>query len=130
MSRNGPTVLQSLNHGLRFLLELAALACYLAWGWQSVEPPVLRGLAALSLPLAVATAWGLFNVPGDPGRSGRAPVPVPGWLRLGLELGVFAGAALCLHGLGVPDKLRFFLFLVFLHYAVSFPRLRWLLRQR
>ncbi len=122
--------MRALNHALRFLLELAALASYLAWGWHLVEPALLRGLAALSLPLAVALAWGLFNVPGDPSRSGRAPVPVSGAMRLALELLVFAGAALCLQGLDMPDRSRLFLFLVLLHYALSGGRLRWLLRRR
>jgi hypothetical protein len=48
------------------------------------------------IPLLAATAWGVFNVKGDPSRSGKAPVPVPGIVRLLLELAFFGSATLAL----------------------------------
>ncbi len=71
----------SLNLALRFLLELAALGAMGYWGWTQHEGPV-RWRWAIGLPLVAAVLWGTFAVPNDPSRSGQAPVPIPGILRL------------------------------------------------
>ncbi|MBN2245139.1 MAG: DUF2568 domain-containing protein, partial [Candidatus Aminicenantes bacterium] len=34
--------------------------------------------------------WGTFRVPGDSSSSGKAPIPIPGFLRLFLELVIFS----------------------------------------
>ena len=62
------------------------------WAFQTAPPGAAAWLAGLGLPAIAAAAWVTFAVPGDPSRSGRAPVPVPGWVRLLLELAVFLGA--------------------------------------
>ncbi len=41
----------------------------------------------------MAICWGIFNVPDDPARSGQAPVLVPGWFRLLLEIALFGFSA-------------------------------------
>ena len=66
---------QPLNLALRFLLELVAWGAVGLWGW-SVTDGALRYLLAMGLPLLVMALWGIFAVPGDRSRSGRAPVPV------------------------------------------------------
>lgn len=113
------------NLTLRFLLELAALAGlgflgYLAsFGWP-------RFLLAAALPLGAAAVWGTFAVPDDPSRSGNAPVPVAGWLRLLIELAIFG---LGIAGLATASKTVALgvLVLVILHYALSVDRIRWLI---
>ena len=75
------------NAALRFGLELACLTGIGIAGWL-VSP-----LVAVAGVVVAAAAWGIFAVPGDPSRSGHAPVVVPGWLRLFLELTVFLGGA-------------------------------------
>src|SRR5262245_27187984 len=81
---------------LRFLLELAALVALGAWPKHAVGHGILRWLAMVGLPFVGATLWGVFAVPGDPSRSGRAVVAVPGWLRVLLESSVFVGGAVVL----------------------------------
>ena len=71
----------------------------------------------------------MFNVPGDPSRSGEAPIVVSGAFRLGLELAVLLGgaAALALRGprvVGIAAAA-----LVVLHYATTTGRVGWLLSQ-
>lgn len=117
-----------INLGLRFLLEVAALVAFGAWGWETVAG-VTGWMLAAGLPLAAATAWGVFAVPGDPSRSGAAPVPVPGLVRLLLEIGFFLAATACLRSLGWETASATFAVLVVLHYGASLDRLTWLLRQ-
>ncbi|MEX2373053.1 MAG: DUF2568 domain-containing protein, partial [Dehalococcoidia bacterium] len=78
------------NLGLRFLLELAALAGLGLAGWR-LAPAPWNWLAVIALPVLAAALWGVFNVPGDPSRSGSAPVIVPGGLRLAVEFLVLFG---------------------------------------
>ena len=110
------------NLALRFLLELAALAGFGVWGWLS-----FGWIAAIGAPGVAAALWGVFNVPGDPTRSGRAPVPVPGWLRLGLELVILYGAVWALFDVGYGPLGKSLGLITALHYALSFDRLGWLL---
>lgn len=111
---------------LRFALEIAALVGLAVGGWSLVDAP-LSWLLAAALPLAGIVIWGVFNVPGDPSRSGRAPVSVPGSARLVLEVVVLlAGAAgLAVGGLGWLAVVM--TALVALHYATTMARVRWLL---
>ena len=116
-----------LNLLLRFLLELAALAAMTSYGWQLTDNRPLRILAALALPLIAATLWGVFAVPADPSRSGEAPVPVPGSVRLVLELGFFGFATWSLYASRSQTLGLVLATVVVLHYAASYERIRWLL---
>ena len=87
------------NLTLRFLLEVAALVGLGLWGW-SLSVGVVALTLATTFPLSAAIAWGTFNVPGDPSRSGNAPVPVPGAVRLVLELAVLATGAAAYRAIG------------------------------
>jgi hypothetical protein len=116
-----------VNLAFRFLLELAALGAMGVWGWHHGAGP-FRALLALALPLAGAALWGVFAVRGDPSRSGSAPIPVPGFLRLGLEAAFFGFAAWALHATGHRTSAALFGVGVILHYAVSYDRVAWLLR--
>ena len=114
------------NLALRFLLELAAFVGLGMWGW-SLTDGWFRVVLAIALPVSAAALWGTLAVPEDPSRSGRAPVPTRGWIRLILELAVlglgcagflWAGHSLLAGILGT---------LVIVHYLLSTDRIRWLL---
>ena len=117
-----------VNLMVRFLLELCALAVAGYWGW-AVHGGQWRLLLAIGLPLLLAILWGVFAVPDDPSRSGRAPVPVPGVVRLILELAVFAFAAWALYAVGRPVLGLILAAVVVTHYIVSYDRITWLVRK-
>ncbi|MGB1276717.1 MAG: YrdB family protein, partial [Nannocystaceae bacterium] len=77
-----------VNLGLRFLLELCALAAVGLFGWTRFSG-ALQWVSCVAFPLVFMALWGTFAVPEDPSRSGGAPVPIPGVLRLCLELALF-----------------------------------------
>ncbi len=85
-----------LNLAFRFLLEIAALAAMTYWGWTQHDG-IWRIVFAVGVPLLAAVLWGTFAVPDDPSRSGKAPVPVPGIVRLLLELAIFTFAIWALY---------------------------------
>lgn len=98
------------------------------WGWRQGEGG-WRFVLAVGLPLLAAILWGIFAVPHDPSRSGTAPIAVPGLLRLGLELAIFAFATWALADIGAT-KLSWILGLaVIIHYLASYDRLLWLIKQ-
>lgn len=115
---------QPKNLALRFVLELVALTAFGYWGWQAYGL-----IAAVAAPLIAATAWGLFAVPGDPSRSGGAPVPVPGWLRLVLEFAVLFGSAWALKSVGLDTMAVAFGVVISVHYVLSYDRIVWLVRR-
>jgi len=116
-----------LNLLLRFILEMFALGSFGYWGWAQSEN-WYRFVFAVGVPLVGAVLWGTFNVPEDPSRSGRAPVRVPGWLRLTLELVFFAFAAWGLYDVGFEEVALIFTAVVLVHYAISYDRIMWLLK--
>ena len=89
----------------------------------------LRSVLALGGPLLAAGLWYTFAVPDDPSRSGRAPVSVPGVVRLALELAFFALAAWALCHAGNPLLSMILAVEVIIHYVVSYDRIAWLLKQ-
>jgi len=117
-----------LNLALRFLLELVAWGGVGLWGWGITTGP-RRYLLAIGLPLLLMALWGVFAVPGDPSRSGSAPIPVPGALRLLLELAIFAVGVWALWASGYPQWSMGFAVVVLLHYLISYDRIAWLLAQ-
>lgn len=117
--------IRNANLGLRFLLELAALAALVTWGLGAASGLPARIALGIGLPLAVAAIWGVFRVPGDPGN---APVPVPGPVRLLIELAVWAGATAALVASGQAGFGVTFAALVLLSNALMPRRLARLLR--
>lgn len=120
--------MNQLNLALRFLLEVVALVSVGMWGWKAHEG-WLQYTLALLIPIALATLWGIFNVPNDPSRNGNAPVVVPGYVRLFIELAIFGGAASALYGLGYETSAVIFGGIIVFHYAASYERIAWLLKQ-
>jgi len=88
-----------LNLTLRFLLELSALGAMGVWGWQRASGWSQYALA-IGVPLVAAFLWSVLAVPNDPSRGGSGLVPVPGMVRIALELAFFAFAAWALHDVG------------------------------
>jgi hypothetical protein len=86
----------------------------------------VRLLWTIGLPLVAAALWGVFRVNGDPGK---APLPVPGILRLALEALIFGGAVWALYAAGQETWSLIFGVVIVLHYLISYDRVIWLLRQ-
>ena len=116
----------SWNLALRFGLELAALVAIRMGAW-AMTSGALRWATAIGLPVAAAAIWGIFNVLGDPSRSGEAPVAVPGWVRLALELLILGGGVGALYAAERTNLAIVFGILIVFHYAVSRSRIQWLL---
>lgn len=118
-----------VNLALRFLLEIAALFSLGYWGWTQ-HLGVLRYVLAIGLPLIAAVIWGTIRVPGDASHSGTARVPVPGILRLVIELALFVLGAWCLSASGLTTWSMIFAALVIIHYLTSYDRIIWLIKQK
>jgi anti-sigma-K factor RskA len=80
--------MRAANDGLRFSLELCALAAVAYWGW-SEHGGVWRWLLVVAAPLAVALLWGNTIAP-----KARRRMDDP-W-RLVVELLVFGSAVVAL----------------------------------
>jgi hypothetical protein len=120
--------MNAANLILRFLLELAALVGFATLAWQSVSG-WWRFVVALLVILIAMALWGVFAVPDDPSRSGKAPVPVPGAVRLVLELTILLGGAYAWHLGGHTLVAGIFAALIVFHYVLSAERIMWLLQQ-
>ncbi|MDH3303457.1 MAG: YrdB family protein [Acidimicrobiia bacterium] len=121
-----PPTMAGWNLALRFGLELVALFGLGFAAWKLTSGPV-RPAAVVILPVFAATLWTVFNVVGDPSRSGAAPVEVPGWTRLVIELAVLGAGAVAIFLAGRQDLGLAHGAVIIFHYAVSWPRVQWLL---
>lgn len=116
-----------LNLAVRFLLELSALGALGYWGWTQHDGPA-RWLWAIGVPLIAAVLWGTFAVPNDPSRSGQAPIPTPGTIRLLLEWSIFAlGTVALIFSQRVSLGMALAVVTI-AHYALSYDRILWLLK--
>jgi hypothetical protein len=118
-----------LNSAARFILELVAMAAFATWGYHQSESG-LRILLAILLPLGFAALWGVFAVRDDPSRSGKTVVQTPGVVRLFLELALFGTAAWMWLDQGYSLLAIVFGSLALVHYALSWDRVAWLLKQK
>lgn len=109
-----------------FVFELVLLAALAYWGWTQNEG-LLRVVLAVGAPLLAAVLWGVFRVDGDPKK---APVAIPGVLRLLLELALFASGVIALAAAGQSTLAAVFGVLVVLQYLTSWDRIRWLISNR
>jgi len=117
-----------LNLTLRFLLELSAMIAMGYWGWTQHEGPS-RWLWMIGIPVIAAILWGTFAVPDDPSRSGHAPIPTPGAVRLLLELLFFAIGTMALIASQRLSAGIVLATLTLFHYAISYDRIIWLLKR-
>jgi hypothetical protein len=101
------------------------LACF-----DLIDGP-LRWAVVVVIVIAASAVWTIFAVPGDPSRPGRtALVPVPGLLRLVLELLLLGGGVLASALVGNRFLATLLSLLILVHLAFSGRRLRWLVLQR
>ena len=114
-----------INLTIRFLLELTALISTGIWGWNQSDSWI-RFVLSLGIPIGLAAVWGIFAVPNDPSRSGKAPITVPGFVRLVIELAIFALATWTLQDSGYTKISWIFGTIVAIHYVISYDRIMWL----
>ena len=112
----------------RFILEMTVLVVSGRWGWLNGDSTT-QYVYALALPVLIAAVWGTFAVPDDPSRSGKAPVPVPGTVRLILELAVFGAGVFFLVDMNYPGAGYVLAAVTLIHYATGIDRIRWLMGQ-
>jgi hypothetical protein len=127
-TRGNPPPVAPLQLALRFGLEVMAVWA-LGAGASQLGPPEWRLLLGLGGGALVVGLWVTFAVKGDPSRSGNAPVPVPGAVRLALELAIFVGGAAVLAGRGDWLLAAADLGAIVAHHAATRARVRWLLQQ-
>jgi hypothetical protein len=117
-----------VNLTVRFLLEITALISIGVWAKARFSGALGFALMIL-VPLIAAVIWGTFNVKDDPSRSGKAPVPVPGLVRLLIELALFGSATWALFSLN-PTCGWIFGLITLAHYGFSYDRITWLLKRK
>jgi hypothetical protein len=98
------------------------------WGYDTGDGVSSYALM-MGVPLAAVVIWGVFAVPGDPSRGGQGLVPVSGWIRLAIEAAVFGFGVWALHDLNQNGWAIALGSATALHYAISWDRIRWLIRQ-
>ncbi len=113
----------------RFLLELVAIVSFGIYGWRAFDSP-WRFLLVVVLPIAAATLWGTLAVQGDPSRSGAAPVPVPGQVRLLVEIAVLFGGAAALWAAGLARPALISVIVLVGYHLLAYDRVLWLLTGR
>lgn len=113
-----------LNLLIRFLIEIFALISMGIWGWINGNG-IFRFLFALGIPLMAAALWGTFRVPNDPGK---APIAIPGMLRLTYEFIFFGFATWALFETDFLTIGWIFLTILLIHYLISYDRIIMMLK--
>jgi len=98
------------------------------FGWSMSSTLMLKLVGSVGIPVTAMILWAVFAVPGDRSRSGSAPVPIPGGLRLALEWLFFGLGVWCLVAIDSAAMAILLGASVLIHYALSAKRLIWLLR--
>jgi hypothetical protein len=109
--------LKAANLGLRFVLELCALAALAFWGWHAASG-ALRVVLAVGAAALMIVVWGRYMSP-------KASHPVEDPVRIALEIVIFGAAVAGLFASGEPVLGAVMVAAVALHLALTFP-----LRQR
>ena len=127
-SGGDPPEMRRWNKGLRFALELGAVGAMGWWGYEQADGGGRYALM-VGVPLVAAATWGIFAVPSDPSRGQDGLVRVSGLTRLLIEAAFFGFATWALHDLGEDPLAVGYGSVVVVHYAVSFDRVKWLIKQ-
>jgi hypothetical protein len=106
-------VLRAANDGLRFFLELSALAAVAFWGW-SEDGGILRWVLVIAAPLAIVLVWGRWIAP-------KAKHPVVDPARIGLEVLVFGSAVAALFDADEPVQAAILGAVAVVHLVLTFP---------
>lgn len=94
-------MIHSANLGLRFILELCALAALGYWGWHTGGTTLSKIGLATGAVIAIAVIWGAFVAP-------NASVSVPGPVHVLLQVLVFGTAAGALYTVHRPTMASVF----------------------
>jgi Protein of unknown function (DUF2568) len=86
--------MKAVNDGVRFVVELCALAAIAYWGWRTGGSTATKLLMAVGGVVLVAVVWGIFRSESD------AVVEVPAAVRIIIEVTVFAAATAALAAVG------------------------------
>jgi hypothetical protein len=105
--------MRAANDGLRFAIELCALAALAYWGFHTADGGV-QWLLGLGAPLAMATVWGLFISP-------KAPRRIQDPIRLFTEIAIFAAAVAALADADRPRLAIVLGAAVAMHLLFTFP---------
>lgn len=110
------------------MLEILALVFIGWWAstWATGWLGVFYSFSSVALTMLV---WGIFNVPGDESRSGKAPVVVSGKTRLAIEALVFLIATISIYNVLNVAFAGLFFAGVIAHYIHTKARILWLLKQ-
>ncbi len=87
--------IKSANKGLRFLLELGALASLCYWGFQKGDSTAASFALGIGAPLLMAIVWGLFVSP-------KARIELPSIPKFVLGIAILVLAAVALSDSGYP----------------------------
>lgn len=120
--------LHPVNLAFRFLLEVIAYIAMIYWGIKQ-DAGIIRFFYTGGIPLIAGLIWSLLAVPGDPSRSGKAPMPVSGPIRLIIEFSFFAVAIIMLSEITQSQVWLTYLIILVLHYGLSYDRIIWLLKK-
>jgi len=120
--------LHPVNLAFRFLLEVTALITMICWGIKQ-DVGVIRYFYIGGIPLVMFLIWSLLAVPGDLSRSGRAPIPVHGIVRLLIEFSFFGIATIMMASISQSKLWIVYLIVLVLHYILSYERIIWLLKR-
>jgi len=110
-----------------FLLEAAMFICIGVWGWHLGNGGFFGGVLAAFFVVIAAGVWGPCRAPGDLPR-GESRVPVSGPVRLLIEFTVLGLAVYGIWAAGSRAAGETLLTAGVIHYALTWERIRWLLR--
>lgn len=114
---------------LRLVIQIVSLVSLGQWGWDQGAGWMKYALG-IGIPVLAALIWIVFTVPGDPGWKNRVVIPIPGRLRLGLEILLFLIVLTTLVSRSQVFLAGFLAFALLLHYLWSAERVAWLGRNR
>ena len=86
--------MRAVNDGVRFILEICALAAICWWGWQPGRSSASRRLLAVGGVVLLSVVWGVFRSESD------AIVEVPTAVRILIEVVAFGAATAALVAVG------------------------------
>lgn len=101
------------------------IAIFAYWAWNTFDG-VAKYMLSIALPLLGTLLWAIFKVEGD----GAKPiVTVNGITRLAIECLLFVAAFFMLRSLQLHQLSIVFATATVVHYAVSYDRIKWLLKR-
>lgn len=119
----------TIHLAIRFLLELVMWGAIGYWGWQLGDGGWSSWLLAIGFTLFSMVLWGVFRTRGEPAGRADPPIAIPGLARLMLELALVGIAAYGVWTEGSRAAAETLLTVFALHYAVTWNRVAWLIRQ-